>query len=104
MWFVLKMMLRLLRLCGRARQDIVLENLVLRHQLAVLERPGRRPALRVADNGPAGQINQSTLEQSTVDIDTEFTKMIVVQRAFSAAAKIITTADEMLEELLRTKR
>ncbi len=36
MWFVLKMMLRLLRLCGRARQDIVLENLVLRHQLAVV--------------------------------------------------------------------
>ncbi|NQU60143.1 MAG: flagellar hook-basal body complex protein [Rhodospirillales bacterium] len=62
------------------------------------------PTLRVADNGPAGQIVQSTLEQSTVDIGTEFTKMIVVQRAFSAAAKIITTADEMLEELLRTKR
>jgi len=62
------------------------------------------PTLRVADNGPAGQVVQSTLEQSTVDIGTEFTKMIVVQRAFSAAAKIITTADEMLEELLRTKR
>jgi flagellar hook protein FlgE len=30
--------------------------------------------------------------------------MIVVQRAFSAAAKIISTADEMLEELLRVKR
>jgi len=62
------------------------------------------PTLRVADNGPSGQVVQSTLEQSTVDIGTEFTKMIVVQRAFSAAAKIITTADEMLEELLRTKR
>ena len=31
-------------------------------------------------------------------------KMIVVHRAFSASAKIISTADEMLEELLRTKR
>ncbi|NQV84765.1 MAG: flagellar hook-basal body complex protein [Rhodospirillales bacterium] len=62
------------------------------------------PTLRNADNGPAGQVNQGTLEQSTVDIGTEFTKMIVVQRAFSASAKIITTADEMLEELLRTKR
>jgi flagellar hook protein FlgE len=62
------------------------------------------PTLRTADNGPAGQITQSSLEQSTVDIGEEFTKMIVVQRAFSAAAKIISTADEMLEELLRTKR
>ena len=62
------------------------------------------PTLRNPDNGPAGQVNQGTLEQSTVDIGSEFTKMIVVQRAFSASAKIITTADEMLEELLRTKR
>ncbi|MEK9751714.1 MAG: flagellar hook-basal body complex protein [Rhodospirillaceae bacterium] len=62
------------------------------------------PTLREADNGPAGQVVQASLEQSTVDIGEEFTKMIVVQRAFSAAAKIISTADEMLEELLRTKR
>jgi len=62
------------------------------------------PTLRTADNGPAGQIVQSSLEQSTVDIGEEFTKMIVVQRAYSASAKIISTADAMLEELLRTKR
>jgi len=62
------------------------------------------PTLRTAGNGPSGVISQSSLEQATVDIGTEFTKMIVVQRAFSAAAKIISTADEMLEELLRTKR
>ena len=62
------------------------------------------PTLRTADNGPAGQVVQSSLEQSTVDIGEEFTKMIVVQRAFSASAKIISTADQMLEELLRTKR
>jgi len=62
------------------------------------------PTLRVADNGPAGQVIQASLESSTVDIGTEFTKMIVVQRAFSAASKIISTADQMLEELLRTKR
>ena len=37
-----------------------------------------------------------------MDIGEEFTKMIVVQRAFSAAAKIISTADEMLEELDET--
>ena len=60
--------------------------------------------LRVADNGPAGQYVQGALESSTVDIGEEFTKMIVVQRAFSASAKIISTADDMLEELLRVKR
>ncbi len=62
------------------------------------------PTLRTADNGSAGQVVQASLEQSTVDIGEEFTKMIVVQRAFSASAKIISTADEMLEELLRVKR
>ncbi len=59
--------------------------------------------LRVADNGPAGQIAQGALEASTVDIGEEFTKMIVVQRAYSASTKVIRTADEMLEELTRVK-
>jgi flagellar hook protein FlgE len=60
--------------------------------------------LRIADNGPAGQTIQGTLEASTVDIGAEFTDMIVVQRAYSASAKIISTADQMLEELMRVKR
>ena len=59
--------------------------------------------LREADNGPAGQVVQGALEASTVDIGEEFTNMIVVQRAYSAATKIIRTADEMLEELTRIK-
>jgi len=62
------------------------------------------PTLREADNGPSGQVVQASLESSTVDIGSEFTKMIVVQRAFSAATRIISTADEMLEELVRIKR
>jgi flagellar hook protein FlgE len=62
------------------------------------------PTLREADRGQAGQIIQSSLESSTVDIGEEFTNMIVVQRAYSAATRIISTADEMLEELVRTKR
>jgi len=60
--------------------------------------------LREANNGVAGSIEQSALESSTVDIGEEFTRMIVVQRAYSAATKIISTADEMLEELVRIKR
>ena len=61
------------------------------------------PTLRTANSGPAGAITQSAVEQSTVDIGEEFTNMIVVQRAFSAATKIITTADDMLEELVRLR-
>ncbi|MDP4796309.1 MAG: flagellar hook-basal body complex protein [Rhodospirillales bacterium] len=60
--------------------------------------------LREANNGSAGSITQAALESSTVDIGIEFTKMIVVQRAYSAATRIITTADEMLDELVRIKR
>ena len=59
--------------------------------------------LRVADSGPAGAVTQGALEASTVDIGEEFTKMIVVQRAYSASTKIIRTADEMLDELTRIK-
>ncbi len=49
-------------------------------------------------------MNQATLEASTVDLGTEFTNMITTQRAYSASAKIITTADDMLTELLSIKR
>lgn len=60
--------------------------------------------LREANNGVAGSVTQAALESSTVDIGEEFTKMIVVQRAYSASTRIISTADEMLEELVRIKR
>jgi flagellar hook protein FlgE len=60
--------------------------------------------LREAGTGPAGEVAQNSLEASTVDIAQEFTDMIIVQRAYSAATKIITTADEMLDELVRIKR
>ncbi len=60
--------------------------------------------LRTAGEGGAGVISANALEDSTVDIAEEFTDMITTQRAYSAASKIITTADSMLEELLTIKR
>ncbi len=60
--------------------------------------------LQQAASGGSGTIASSALESSTVDLAEEFTKMITTQRAYSAAAKIITTADEMLEELIRIRR
>ena len=52
----------------------------------------------------AGQISASTLEASTVDLSAEFTGLISTQKAYSASSKIITTADQMLEELINIKR
>jgi len=63
-----------------------------------------QPTVREAGSAGAGTTQQSSLEASTVDLGEEFTSMITTQRAYSAAAKIISTSDEMLEELLRVKR
>jgi len=62
------------------------------------------PTVREAGSAGAATVAQATLESSTVDLGEEFTTMITTQRAYSAAAKIITTSDEMLEELIRIKR
>ncbi len=55
------------------------------------------------DNG-AGTMRGSALEGSNVDIADEFSKMIVTQRAFSANTRVITTADEMLADIINIKR
>jgi flagellar hook protein FlgE len=60
--------------------------------------------LNQAGTGAAGEIAPNSLEASNIDIANEFTNMIVTQRAYSAAAKIITTSDEMLNELIQIKR
>jgi flagellar hook protein FlgE len=52
-----------------------------------------------ADTGSAGTVQSSSLESSTVDLATEFTNLITTQRAYSAASRIVTTADEMLQTL-----
>jgi flagellar hook protein FlgE len=54
--------------------------------------------------GGAGRIESGVLEASNVDLANEFTTLITTQRAYSASSRIITTADEMLEELLSIKR
>ncbi len=51
-----------------------------------------------------GSISPNSLEQSNVDIATEFVKMITTQRGFQANSKIITVTDQMLAELINLKR
>ena len=51
-----------------------------------------------------GQVISNNLELSNVDLTNEFTNMITTQRGYQANAKIITTSDEMLQEVLGLKR
>lgn len=60
--------------------------------------------LSEAGVGGAGEVAPSSLEASTVDLAEEFTNMITTQRAYSAATKVITTSDEMLQELTQAIR
>ncbi len=54
-----------------------------------------------AIQGASGTISGSSLEGSNTDIADEFTKLIVTQQAYSANTKVITTANDMVQSLLR---
>ncbi|BAB06168.1 flagellar basal body rod protein FlgG [Halalkalibacterium halodurans] len=62
------------------------------------------PLFTSAGNGGTGDIIAGTLEMSNVDLSEEFTEMIVAQRGFQANTRIITTSDEILQELVNLKR
>ena len=55
-------------------------------------------------SGGRGVIRSGSLEMSNVDLSQQFTDMIITQRGFQANSRIITTSDEMLQELVNLKR
>ncbi|MGN7174933.1 flagellar hook protein [Paenibacillus sp. FSL R5-0490] len=59
--------------------------------------------INVAGDG-RGSIASGSLEMSNVDLSEEFTEMITAQRGFQANTRIITTSDEILQELVNLKR
>ncbi|TFC90244.1 flagellar hook protein FlgE [Cryobacterium sinapicolor] len=61
-------------------------------------------ALGAPGDGGLGSLSGGTLEMSNVDLSQEFTNLIVAQRGFQANARIITTSDEVLQELTNLKR
>ncbi len=62
------------------------------------------PAVGTAASGGRGSVSSGSVESSNVDLASEFVSMIQHQRSFSANSKTITTADEMLQELINIKR
>ena len=62
-------------------------------------RDGRIPGRRSI--GATGTIVGSSLEASNVDISTQFSNLIVAQQAYSANARVMTTANQMIQSLLQ---
>lgn len=54
--------------------------------------------------GDSGLIRSGNLEQSNVDLTDQFSDMITTQRGFQANSRVITTSDEILQELISLKR
>lgn len=63
-----------------------------------------QPAIGDPSQGGRGSIVAGALEQSNVDLASEFVKMIAAQRGFEANSKTLTTADQLLSELIAIKR
>ena len=63
-----------------------------------------QPIIGMADTSGLGRVLSNTLELSNVDLASEFVKMISSQRGFQANSRVITTTDELLQELVNLKR
>ncbi len=63
-----------------------------------------QPVVGESGIGGLGAIRPGSLESSNVDIASEFTDLIITQRGFQANSRVITTSDEMLQELVNLKR
>jgi flagellar hook protein FlgE len=63
-----------------------------------------QPTIGLPGTGGRGRITSSSLEMSNVDMASEFVKMITTQRSYQANARVITTSDDMLAELMNIKR
>jgi flagellar hook protein FlgE len=61
------------------------------------------PANGTANTGGRGQILGGQLESSTVDIAQEFTNLIVLQRAYEANSKVVTTVDQLSQDTINLK-
>ena len=62
------------------------------------------PDIGLSQTGNRGHIVNGQLEGSNVDIATQFTNLIAFQQSYSASSKVITTADNMSQDLLQLIR
>ncbi|MDA8168177.1 MAG: flagellar hook protein FlgE [Nitrospiraceae bacterium] len=63
-----------------------------------------QPIVGAPNTSGLGSVLSNTLEQSNVDLADEFVKMIAAQRGFEADSKIITTTDQLMQQLVNLKQ
>jgi flagellar hook protein FlgE len=63
-----------------------------------------QPIKNYPNTGTLGSIHANSLEVSNTDVATEFINMIMAQKAYQANARVITTSDQLLTELMNIKR
>jgi flagellar hook protein FlgE len=63
-----------------------------------------KPQPGAPGSGRLGSLMAGSLEMSNVDLAQEFTNLIIAQRGFQATSRVITTSDQVLEELVNIKR
>jgi len=63
-----------------------------------------QPTVGAPQAGGRGRVSSKTIESSTTDIATEFINLMTAQRNFQANSKVISTSDEMMQEVLNLQR
>ncbi len=62
------------------------------------------PALGIAGTGGRGLLSSGAVEMSNVDLAAEFTNLIVAQRGFQANSRVVSSSDDLLQEIVNLKR
>jgi len=98
---------------GRSRSLAQVALATFQNQNGLLKVAGNRwadspesgaPNISTPGSGSAGNIISESLELSNVDISGEFVKLISSQRALQASSRVLSTSDDMLEEVVNLKR
>ena len=70
----------------------------------VMSSASGRPSIGKPGSGGRGSVLTGSLEMSNVDLATQFTQMITAQRGFEANSRVITTSDQMLQDLVNLRQ
>jgi flagellar hook protein FlgE len=87
-----------------ALADIDPQSLVAAGASTFVAAAGAPVRYGAAGEGPLGSLRPGALEISNVDLSQQFSDMVIMQRGYQASAQIVSTANDMLQELFGMRR